>query len=505
MSKKTISAAAKIAASLLASCVLLCGCTNDNGNGGGKKSDEIKNSEEITASDGGNSSSVQKSDYQLFIEAHPDYEGDESQWEKDMADGKLMDSYEYNIVSGKSVSFFAESGLATKDGDQAVLSGAVCTLEVPVVLPVTPYSTWEMTVVTKGISGQFFNSSRTKENGRIYFGYNSGNSVLYLGVKIGDTFFNYCWSVAADLNEKERKLTYSFDGTRYLLSVDDETPRTFDTLNFNQGAKLTDIDGTTASKELTEKIKAVSGQAYVTMESVGANNFAVNARIKSWSVKTSGLYAYNELAAHPLAGKKIFQLGSSISYGAGSNGVSFVEQIASLTASSYVKETVSGTTLAVVDGRTNSYVERYGNFDFSKGCDVLLIQLSTNDFTQDITVGSVKNDGDLRSATKNKKTLCGAIEYLIAATRENSPETVVAFYTCPVKNSWALKDTYGEFIEDQMKTIASKYDILLIDLFNLKTLDYSSQMTDSIHPNIVVYGGVFTPNMINAFTAALKK
>ena len=63
----------------------------------------------------------------------------------------------------------------------------------------------------------------------------------------------------------------------------------------------------------------------------------------------------------PLAGKKLLFLGSSVTYGSASLGVSMADYIAVLDSCDVVKEAVSGTTLAKMGAST--YVSRLLNVD----------------------------------------------------------------------------------------------------------------------------------------------
>lgn len=67
-----------------------------------------------------------------------------------------------------------------------------------------------------------------------------------------------------------------------------------------------------------------------------------------------------ELEESPLEGMNICYLGSSVTYGAYSQGVSFADYIAKRNGTTFVKEAVNGTTLA--DGN-NSYISRMEKLD----------------------------------------------------------------------------------------------------------------------------------------------
>ncbi len=64
----------------------------------------------------------------------------------------------------------------------------------------------------------------------------------------------------------------------------------------------------------------------------------------------------HEKADSPLQGKNIVFLGSSVTYGASSKGVSFADDITKQNGNTMIKEAVSGTTL--VDEGINSYISR---------------------------------------------------------------------------------------------------------------------------------------------------
>ena len=83
---------------------------------------------------------------------------------------------------------------------------------------------------------------------------------------------------------------------------------------------------------------------------------------------------------NPLSGKHIVFLGSSVTYGAASNGVSFVDFLAEKMGCRVTKEAVSGTML--VDDAPDSYICRMRKLNPGMKVDLFVCQLSTNDATQ---------------------------------------------------------------------------------------------------------------------------
>lgn len=197
-----------------------------------------------------------------------------------------------------------------------------------------------------------------------------------------------------------------------------------------------------------------------------------------------------ELENSPLEGMNICYLGSSVTYGASSLQISFVEYIAKRNNTTYVKEAVSGTTL--VDEGIGSYVSRMQSLGKDAHFDMFVCQLSTNDATQNKALGEVSEDGTTEFDTH---TVCGAIEYIITYVTQtwNCP---VVFYT----NSYYESRSYAAMV-NALEEIRQKYDIGVIDLYSDEAFnDISDErralyMADDIHPTKAGYLEWWTPRM----------
>lgn len=210
--------------------------------------------------------------------------------------------------------------------------------------------------------------------------------------------------------------------------------------------------------------------------------------------------AVTRVADSPLAGKTIYWLGSSVTWGASSGGESMVEFLAAKTGAICKKDAVSGTTI-FDDGKTEntgakSYTRRlrYGDvFDTNEHIDAFICQISTNDTMNnrlskrgEITDNSVVDKTDFDLAT----TL-GGVEYIISYVTEvwNCP---VYFYSgsyfgdsgSGVRGNGDPSGTnYGELV-DQVKQVVAKwqslgYDVDVIDLFN--DADFNAQVSDDYY------------------------
>lgn len=195
----------------------------------------------------------------------------------------------------------------------------------------------------------------------------------------------------------------------------------------------------------------------------------------------------------PLQGMTILWLGSSVTYGYGSDGESMVEFMDKRDGTVSIKEAVSGTTLADIDDpkKGASYVKRLEALIASDECptnvDVFICQLSTNDMYDAETFGAV-TEADVTDKTSfDKSTTYGAMEYITALVKEtwNCP---IFFYT----NAKMENVNYGHMVE-ALYQIAEKWDIGVIDLFTdtafnaISSEDYALYMTDNVHPTKAGY------------------
>lgn len=191
-----------------------------------------------------------------------------------------------------------------------------------------------------------------------------------------------------------------------------------------------------------------------------------------------------------LKGKMIIFLGSSVTYGSASGGVSFADFLAFEDGIISVKEAVSGTTLADYD--STSYVSRMKTIDKNIKANAFICQLSTNDASKKCPLGKVSGSFDI--ADFDTKTVAGAIEYIISYAREtwNCP---VIFYTGTKYDS----DYYGEMVSLLLE-IQQKHNISVIDLWNSEEMnsvsreDYDSYMSNGVHPNLKGYREWWTPH-----------
>lgn len=198
-----------------------------------------------------------------------------------------------------------------------------------------------------------------------------------------------------------------------------------------------------------------------------------------------GEYTVSNTSSHnsPINGKTVIFLGSSVTYGYGSLGVSFVEFLQKEDGIIPVKEAVSGTTLA--DIKSNSYISRLKTIDKKISADAFVCQLSTNDATKKIPLGSISAVKDIEAF--DTSTVAGAIEYIICYAKSTWGCPVV-FYTQAEYDSTYYKDMVSLLLE-----IQKKWDITVIDLWNNNKINNISDeqrrlyLVDNIHPTKAGY------------------
>ncbi len=185
----------------------------------------------------------------------------------------------------------------------------------------------------------------------------------------------------------------------------------------------------------------------------------------------------------PLMGKTVIFLGSSVTFGYGSLGVSFADFLEKTDGITAVKEAVSGTTLA--DIKSNSYVSRMKTIDKDIAADAFVCQLSTNDATKEIPLGEISEGFDISEF--DTATIAGAIEY-ITVYAKNTWNCPVIFYTQAKYDN----EYYGRMVE-LMLEIAEKHGVTVIDLWNDTKINSATDeekklyLVDSIHPTKAGY------------------
>lgn len=494
---------------LIFACVVaLAACQNGvdgkDGRDGVDGKDGINGTNGVDGTDGANGKDGVngKTAYQIYKDNNPDYDGDERQWLDDLANGKLSTVNRYDIISyGKNINATLTSGTATSDGSNMILSNCIAQLNKPVILPTSENSWWKISVggvlATKDGGVQLLNSSSDSSVGRAYLAANAGQNKVYLGVNIGGVYINYCWNVPSATIKSEHSYEIKYSDGIYSLSIDGGNFKAFDTFNCDQNAAISVnvIDAKKLSADFNGKMRAVFGQDYVTFTNLGASGFTADSNLGYVTVETSAIYDYQSLACHPLYGKTVYHLGSSISYGYSNGGVSFADQIKELTGSKLNKQTESGTKLAMQSEGDNSYASRFARFPFNDNPAFLVLQLSTNDFNGGITLGTVGTATD----GFDKTTTAGAMEYIISETKKKSPDTQIVIYSCAVKDGWKNGHAdYSRFATIELQKLQAKWGVTVVDLYGAdKIFAEGMIMSDDIHPNKQGYAALFTPTLIN--------
>ncbi|MEG2328489.1 SGNH/GDSL hydrolase family protein [Anaerorhabdus sp.] len=191
-----------------------------------------------------------------------------------------------------------------------------------------------------------------------------------------------------------------------------------------------------------------------------------------------------------LANMHIIFLGSSVTEGMHSQGVSFVEFMAKRNDFTYTKEAKSGTTL--VDNGKDSYVQRLMTIEDTTA-DLFICQLSTNDAQKKLPMGEISKSKEINDF--DVSTVIGAMETIIVYS-QNKWDVPVIFYTGTEFDN----EQYPMMI-DALYELQAKWDIGIIDLWNtldIQVIDektYKEYMSDAIHPTRRGYLEWWVPQM----------
>ncbi len=206
-------------------------------------------------------------------------------------------------------------------------------------------------------------------------------------------------------------------------------------------------------------------------------------------------------ADSPIKDKTVIFLGSSVTFGYGSFGVSFADYLEKTDGIIAVKEAVSGTTL--VDIKSNSYVSRMKTIDKNIQADAFVCQLSTNDATKEMPLGEISESFDLDDF--DTATVAGAIEYVIAYAKATW-DCPVVFYTQAKYDS----EHYGKMV-DLLLEIQRKWDITVIDFWNDEEINNITEeqkeiyLIDHIHPTKAGYKEWWLPKFQKTLYEVIEK
>lgn len=201
---------------------------------------------------------------------------------------------------------------------------------------------------------------------------------------------------------------------------------------------------------------------------------------------------------HPLRGKAIAFLGSSVTVGCFSCGQACADFLARKDGVLALKEAVSGTTLANDKNDGSSYVERMHTIPADTHLDAFVCQLSTNDAWQGKEMGHIVEEGPYDTTT-----VAGAMQHIV--------EHVRATWGCPVlfySGTYFESSAYAQMVEllDQLSELM---DVPVIDLYHdagmraVSEQDYALYMHDPVHPTKAGYGLWWTPKFEEALLDAL--
>ena len=199
-----------------------------------------------------------------------------------------------------------------------------------------------------------------------------------------------------------------------------------------------------------------------------------------------------EIENSPLKGKKICVLGSSVAFGAGSFQLAIPEYFSRRLGVSFVKETVSGTTLAT--SLPNNYIERLlQNVNTEEAFSLFICQLSTNDATRKLPLGDICESCNRQDF--NTETVTGAIEFIISYAKDT--------WHCPVvffTGSYYASPEYQAMVE-RLKELQKKWEIGILNLFDDPEFNELSEeqralyMNDPIHPTKAGYRDWWGPEL----------
>lgn len=221
-------------------------------------------------------------------------------------------------------------------------------------------------------------------------------------------------------------------------------------------------------------------------------NYVALASLPGNSRKYS-LQQFSPNPASPLFGKRILFLGSSVTFGFGALGESFVDDLWRQEGVRAVKDAENGTTLVDHDRfrQGDSYVGRFDEDLTKQRPDAFVLQVSTNDATLKEPLGQM-TDGKASA-----DTITGALQYMITKAQKKWHCPILLFTNPDFGNG-----LYRQMVKRSYQ-LARHYQLTLLDMNRDSSYlaKKSLYMADAIHPTRAGYLEKWTP----AFSKKLGK
>lgn len=206
-----------------------------------------------------------------------------------------------------------------------------------------------------------------------------------------------------------------------------------------------------------------------------------------------GPYSLSQLSPRsdsPLRGKRIFFLGSSVTQGMRSRGLSFVDYLAREDGCLAIKAAAMASTLA--DRGPNSYLKRLRRHSATaQPIDCFVCQLSTNDATFHSPLGEISPGFD--PAGFDTRTAAGGIEAIIHFARQT--------WNCPIVFVTGTRYDNPRYhkLVNLLLDAGEKWNIHVIDLWHRRAMNQITPelralyMADGVHPTRAGYLLWWTP------------
>ena len=194
--------------------------------------------------------------------------------------------------------------------------------------------------------------------------------------------------------------------------------------------------------------------------------------------------------------KTIYFDGDSITFGAG--GKSFAKQIGEKHLMQFVNKAVSGTTLAIQDGKTNSILERVKDID--KNYEFIIIEGGYNDWFQRISIGALTANYD---DVLDEKTVIGATESICKHIKINFDDSNFLFVLGHRASEVGKIDNTFDDYWNAIESALIKWSVNYVDLrkkgglvaYNQTWLTkyFGADKSMGTHPNELGYKRFYVP------------
>ena len=310
-----------------------------------------------------------------------------------------------------------------------------------------------------------------------------------------------------DFIEVQKNIDYTFSNPRTICYFDEN----FAKVSFTNNSTNAEITKNTPVKatyvrcsfklEYLDSFKIEIGSQLTAYETGGLKSEKLIIEFSNLSDEIINSINSNNMLRNKLKNKILLNLGDSIAFGSGNNGVGYAEIIANKYDMIYHDYSNGGATIGMTED--NNILTQLDNAIASGVVpDYVIFDGGTNDISPSYNVPLGAISDDYQGITYDTTTFCGGLEQILKKIRNTWINTKIIYVRVHnmASRDVALQKLYGE----KALEICEKWSVPVVDLFkngqlntNINVMLAFTNNNDKTHPNRLGYDMFYIPLIEN--------